>query len=180
MKSLLAKSHELGSFTLSCEHLTGLSLAEQTTQIKNNYNLLNKNGLVSKSFAWPFGEDIAELFPVLTTVGFQRGRDAGGLKIPTSCASCPVSVTMPVPTSQKYLLRSFSVKSFTSLGDLMWQVWQAENWAVQNPNIKHMVIFKFETICTGCGYSPKTFELFLRWLYPRTKIGTSNEKINVL
>lgn len=62
----------------------------------------------------------------------------------------------------------------------MWQTWQAENWAAANPGMKSMLIFKFETVCNGCQFSPTVFSQFLQWLYPRLKIGTSNEKINIV
>ncbi len=180
LQSMQNNQHEIGGFTMNCNRLLGLSLQEQTTQIQSSYNLLNKGGLTANSFAWPYGEEIPSLFALLNQTGFRRGRDVGGYKVPNSCTSCPPSMVMPVEQTNKYVLRSFSVKSSHTLGDLMWQVWQAENWSLQNSAVNNMVIFKFETICSGCQYAPKTFELFLRWLYPRNKIGTSNEKINVL
>lgn len=101
--------------------------------------------------------------------GFTTGRDIGGLKGLTSCLSCPTSVFMPFGENAMKL-RSMSVKTPDTLGNLFWQVWRDEENI--NSSQARVVVFAFTTVCDGCVFSPEELHKFLTWLYPRTLRGT--------
>lgn len=110
LRDLQRNNHEIGGMTLSGGSLTGLSLQDQTNQIQGNYNILTGQRLTITSFMWPNGEENTTLNTVLSQTGYLRARDIGGIRVPLSCSLCPFSVSLPVPSAQKYLLRSISVR----------------------------------------------------------------------
>lgn len=109
LRNLQQKNHEIGGMTLNGASLNGLSVEDQTIQIQANYNILTSFRLAITSFMWPQGQENQTLIPILSQTGYLRARDIGGLRTQTSCFTCPTSVVLPVPQSQKYLLRSISV-----------------------------------------------------------------------
>ena len=182
LKKMQRNGHEIGSATLNNVRLSTLSLTDQQYQIKANRDLLIAQGFVPPtSFMWPFGDEISALFDTLKQYGFARARDIGGMKGLTSCLLCPSALELPfVQSSQKFAIRSINVNSQVKLGNLIWQIWQAENWMLANPTKNAIIVFKWETVCQGCQFSPDTFNQFLRWLYPRKQIGTINDKITIV
>ena len=178
---LQSRGHEIGGHSVNQhEHLVGLSQETQQLRIQTDYNTLVGLGLTVNSFAWPYGETSSELMQIVKNVGYQRARDIGGIKVPTSCGLCPSTLQLPLSETSKYAIRSFNVKSYHTFGDLMWQIFRAEDWSTSNPNEKSVLVFTFHTVCNGCGYSLTRFEDLLRWLKPRHKIGTVNELINII
>ena len=176
---LQTKGHEIGGHGLNQDdHLLGLTYQEQTIRIQNDYNILTGLGLNITSFAWPYGETSDNLTQIVKNTGYHRARDIGGIKVPTSCSLCPSTLELPLSDTNKMAIRSFNVKSYHTAGDLMWQVWRAEDWQLQNPTKQSVLVFSFQTVCNGCAFQPSKFEIFLRWLKPRYKIGTVNAKLN--
>lgn len=176
---LQTNGHELGGRGQNQdEHLINLNYQEQHLRIQTDYNVLTGLGLNITSFAWPYGETSANLTAIVENIGYHRARDIGGIKVPTSCSLCPSTLKLPLTSSEKMALRSFNVKSYHSIGDLMWQVFRAEDWQLEHPTEKSMLVFTFGSVCNGCAFKFSKFENFIRWLKPRFKIGTVNEKIN--
>jgi peptidoglycan/xylan/chitin deacetylase (PgdA/CDA1 family) len=181
LQEMQSRRHEIGGHGPNqYEHLVSLEPDIQLQRIQQDYDSLTNMGFHLTSFAWPYGETSDSLISAVKTVGYQRARDVGGLRIPTGCNLCPSTLELPLSDANKYAIRSFNVKSFHDLGDLMWQVWRAEDWALQNPEKESMLVFNFQTICYGCAFSPDRFESFLRWMYPRYKIGTVNKLLNYI
>lgn len=181
LQELQSRGHEIGGHSVNqVEHLVGLSYETQQLRIQTDYDTLTGLGLNITSFAWPYGETSENLTQIVKNVGYARARDIGGIKVPTSCSLCPSTLAVPISESAKFAIRSFIVKSYHTFGDLMWQIFRAEDWSKEHPNEKSMLVFTFHTICNGCGFSPSKFEDLLRWLQPRYKIGTVNELINIL
>jgi peptidoglycan/xylan/chitin deacetylase (PgdA/CDA1 family) len=179
IKQLQSSGHEIGGNSVNQnERLLPLDPATQLLRIQTDYNTLVKLKLNVTSFAWPYGETSSSLLQAVQTVGYKRARDVGGIRIPTSCSLCPSTLKLPLSLSDKYEFRSFNVKSYHTFGDLMWQVFRAEDWAISNPNDTSILVFSFQTVCTGCAFSPTKLRDFLSWLKPRHKIGTGNELIN--
>lgn len=178
LKKLEQRGHEIAGTTLSQVRLSQLSLSDQTYQIKTNRDFLVSLGFNVSSFMWPYGDDVSTLYDVLKSLKYDRARDIGGIKSPNSCLSCPVSIGLP--QTQPYLMRAINVNSSVKTGQLFWHIWQAENWALTNPSKNSLLVFKFETVCDQCQFSPQSFLQFIRWLYPRQKIGTINQLIKNL
>lgn len=173
-----SRGHEIGGHSYNqSQRLLNLSQEEQLFSIQTDYDILTDMGLTVNSFAWPFGETSQTLKDIISTVGYIRARDIGGIKVPTSCFKCPSALKLPLSDDSVLAIRSFNVKSFHTLGNLMWQVFRAEEWIRDNPEENALLVFTFHTICDGCEYNPSTFESFLQWLYPRSKIKTQNELI---
>jgi len=179
LKCLQSDGHEIGGNGVNQhEHLLPLTHETQLLRIQTDYNTITGLKLNVTSFAWPYGETSDYLIQAAKTVGYLRARDVGGLKTLTGCNSCPSTLKLPLSDTDKYQFRSFNVKSYHTFGDLMWQVYRAEDWSVANPTEKSIVVFSFQTVCRGCAYSPDRLRLLLTWLKPRFKIGTANELIN--
>jgi len=175
---LQSRGHEIGSNGMNQEeNLILLSPETQLLRLQTDYNLLISLGLNITSFSWPYGQTSPELTQIVKDLGYQRARDIGGIKVPTSCGLCPSTLKLPLSDSSKYAIRTFNVKSYHTFGNLMWQTFRAEDWTVENPDEHSVLVFTFHTVCDGCGYSPVRLEDFLRWMKPRFKIGTSSELI---
>ena len=175
---LQSRGHEIGGHSVNQqERLSELTSETQLLRIQTDFNTLSNIGLNITSFSWPFGYTSLELIEMVKSVGYLRARDIGGIKIPSSCGLCPSTLRLPLSDSAKYAIRSFNVKSFHTFGNLMWQVFRAEDWVLNNPEEISVLPFTFHTVCKRCGYNPTRFEDFLRWLKPRYKIGTTNELI---
>lgn len=178
IQELESRGHEIGGHSVNQdEHLVGLTQETQLLRIQTDYNTLTGLGLNITSFSWPFGETSDELTQIIKDVGYARARDIGGIKVPTSCGLCPSTLKLPLSENAKYAIRSFNVKSYHTFGDLMWQVFRAEDWSLENPDEHSVLVFTFHTVCNGCGFKPSRLEDLLRWMKPRYKIGTVNELI---
>lgn len=173
------KGHEIGGHTKSGPRLTTLNNQTLTNEIGDDKERLSRwldgnvdGGDSITSISWPFGESNETIEELAKNFGYLRGRDVGGIKVQTSCSKCPSSVDIPVTNSMR--VRSFIVKSFHSLGDLMWQVLRAEESYTNNPGKEESVLtFTFHRICDGCATGPDEFEKFIRWLKPRANRGTT-------
>lgn len=175
------KGHEIGGHSQNqYEHLLNLTPQEQRMRIETDYNVLVGLGLNITSFAWPYGETSANLTAIVTDVGYHRARDVGGIKVPTSCSLCPSTLELPLSDTDKMTMRSFNVKSYHTTGDLVWQIYRTEDWHLANPGKQSIIVFTFSSVCSGCAFSSTKLENFLRWLKPRHKIGTKNEKIKIV
>lgn len=181
IKQMHTNGHEIGGYSQNPkEHIISLDPQEQRLRIQTDYNTLTSLGLNVTSFAWPYGETSVNLTEIVSSTGYKRARDVGGLKVPTSCNLCPSSLEFPLDYSQKMALRSFIVKSSHTPGDLMWQVYRAEEWHINNPTKKSVIIFTFNSVCDGCTTKLSEFKNFITWLKPRYKIGTIVNTLNTL
>lgn len=173
IRDLHIVGHEIGGHTRTGAHLYQLTHDELVKEICDDKtklsDLINDN---VTSIAWPYGESNNDIENIARGCGYLRGRDVGGIRVPTSCGSCPSSVD--IPTDNTMRLRSFVVKSYHRLGDLMWQVLRAEESYTNNlSNPKSVLIFTFHRVCDGCANSPVELENFVRWLKTRENRGTS-------
>lgn len=183
VEDLYEAGHEIGGHTRTSPRLYELNEYQLDDEICTDKRIIErwlKKGGKGKedggdsvtSISWPFGQSNNTIEAVARGCGYLRGRDVGGIKVQDSCERCPSSVD--IPTSNPLRLRSFIVKSFHSLGDLMWQVLRAEESYSSNAgNPESVLIFTFEKVCDGCAFSPEEFENFLRWLKPRQYRGTT-------
>ncbi len=176
-----AQGHEIGGHGPNrFEHLISLPEEIQQLRMQTDYDFLTGLGLNITSFAWPYGETNAQLTTIAKNIGYQRARDIGGIKIPTSCGLCPSTLALPLSDSSKMAIRSFNVKSYHTFGDLMWQIFRAEDWSEENPDKQSVLVFNFGTVCYGRAYSPARLQMLLQWIHPRYKIGTTNGLLNLL
>lgn len=163
--------HEIGGRTRTGPHLFQLSTPQLTSEICDDRTTISSwiSPLNVTSISWPYGETNSTIQQLAKGCGYIRGRDIGGLKVQGSCGLCPTSIDLP--TTTPLVIRSFVVKSFHTLGDLMWQVLSAEqSYSTTRP--PSLLVYSFERVCTGCAFSPLDFQYFIRWLKPRQNRGT--------
>ena len=168
--SMQLDGHEIGSGTKSTADVLTLSSSQQNDAICGAKQTLSQLGLNITSMSWPSGSNNATVEAIAASCGFASARDVGGIRNPTSCSSCPTAEAIPLTNSSRMSMRSFSVKSYHTLGNLMFQVTQAEQNQLSSG--KNMLVFAFGTVCNGCAYSPTVLGQFLDWLSARYPIGT--------
>jgi peptidoglycan/xylan/chitin deacetylase (PgdA/CDA1 family) len=176
LQKLSKKGHEIGGHGRTGKHLLQLTREEQVEEVCGAKEDLEKkqiNDVISLS--WAYGETNQQLQKVASECGFKLGRDVGGIKSLTGCNSCPWSLHLPL--SKPLALRSFNVKSFHTLGYLIWQIRQAEEESFTG---KRGLVFTFGKVCNGCQFSPTVLRNLLIWLKPRYKLGTTVATLSVL
>lgn len=175
LKALQEKGHEIGGNGRTGGHLLTMTSSERRSEICGCKTDLEKKRLTVTSYAWAYGESNADLQTIAGSCGYNLGRDVGGLRTQDSCLSCPTSLTLPLGSPME--LRAFVVKSYHTMGDILWQIRQAEENLTDK---KRALIFIFGTVCNQCAYSPDTLRDILVWLKYREPLGTKVSSLKSL
>jgi peptidoglycan/xylan/chitin deacetylase (PgdA/CDA1 family) len=165
---LQAAGNEIGGHTVSHADLPTLSTDEARRQVCNDrVNLLNA-GLTVKNFAYPYGDENANVQQVVQDCGYNSARGVGDIVSPGTCSGCAYAEGIP-PTNPWALKTPDSIKNYTTLEDMENYVLQAEQhgggWV---PLVMHHV-------CNGCdpySVTPVQLDTFLSWLSARASRGT--------
>jgi peptidoglycan/xylan/chitin deacetylase (PgdA/CDA1 family) len=159
LRGLAAAGNEIGGHTAQHAHLTEISPLERQRQICGDRAALLRDGLVVRSFAYPFGGQDAATQAVVASCGYDSGRLSSGIVGPTGCNGCPV--VNPLPPENVWAIRSVdSVESTTVLEDVEQQVRAAVAKGGWLPIVFHHV-------CDGCnpyGVTAQWFSAFLDFL----------------
>jgi peptidoglycan/xylan/chitin deacetylase (PgdA/CDA1 family) len=174
LREMQLAGHEIGSKTQFNNNQLLLNSTQQYTEICTDRETLRSMNLNISSIAWPYGSNNLTVETTAQNCGFSWGRDTGGLLTFESCSTCSSSEVLPFVAPMK--LRSFTVKSTQSLGNLIWQLWRAEQRSTQ----ASVLIYSFEKVCSGCTYSSITLGQFLTFLKPRIVRGTQVVTFNQL
>jgi peptidoglycan/xylan/chitin deacetylase (PgdA/CDA1 family) len=158
---LQKKGHEIGGHTLDHPHLPTLSPDEQHVEICNDRANLLAQGLVVRSFAYPFGEATDESAHAAKDCNYDSARAVGILAPSTHSESY-------APDDPFFMHAPGSVNDSTDLVAMQREVTEAESrggWLFVN----------MHHVCDGC--SPNSVPLsvlspFLDWLEPRKANGT--------
>ena len=165
LQNLQQRGHEIGGHSKTGAKLWQLTAQQQQDEICNDKIQLESWGLSISSFAWPYGGNNAVLETIAQGCGYGWARDVGGLLTPQSCSLCPSSVALPFG-SNSMKLRSFIVKSYHTLGNIIWQIWRAEERGGTSEDPRVLILI-FEKICNGCAFSPGELTKLLTWIKPR-------------
>ena len=163
LRGLEQDGNDIGGHTLGHGRLSTLTTDAARREICDDRAALLNSGLQAASFAYPFGDDTAEVRRLVAECGYNSGRDIGGLRSGSSCTGCPVGNT--IPPQDRYRIRTnASVRSTDTLATLQQYVTQAENQG------GGWVPLVFHHVCNGCNtyaISVETLMQFLDWLAAR-------------
>ncbi|HKS98955.1 MAG TPA: Ig-like domain-containing protein [Rugosimonospora sp.] len=166
--SLQAAGNEIGGHTVTHADLPTLSPDEQARQVCNDRVALLNDGFQVTDFAYPYGDENADVEHTVANCGYNSARGVGDIVSPGTCNGCPYAET--IPPADTYQIRTpDSIKPDTTLEDMQGYVLQAEQ------NGGGWVVLVMHHICDNCDpYSVSASQLndFLSWLAPRAADGT--------
>jgi peptidoglycan/xylan/chitin deacetylase (PgdA/CDA1 family) len=110
LNDLVADGNEIGGHTLSHNHLTQNTYDVSYAEICNDRAGLVSLGFNPKTFAYPFGDENADIKALAASCGYTSARTIGGLLDPATCARCPAGNAMP-PGDTMLLKTNGSVKT---------------------------------------------------------------------
>jgi peptidoglycan/xylan/chitin deacetylase (PgdA/CDA1 family) len=110
LKDLVADGNEIGGHTLNHNHLT-----QDTPDVAYQEICGDRAGLVNlgfnpTTFAYPFGDENADIKAMAQSCGYSSARTIGGLLDPATCSRCAPGNAMP-PADTMLLKTNGSVKT---------------------------------------------------------------------
>ena len=110
LNDLIADGNEIGGHTLTHTRLTQSTYDAARAEICDDRAALVNLGLTPMSFAYPFGDENADIKALASSCGYTSARTIGGLLDPATCARCPSGNAMP-PGDTMLLKTNGSVKT---------------------------------------------------------------------
>lgn len=163
VQAIQAAGHEIGGHTVDHKDLTTLSNAALNRQVCNDRNALSAAGIVTTSFAYPFGSFNNAAKQAVKSCGYTNARTVGDV----SCSGCSVSES--IPPKDAYAVRTpDSIKATTSLATMQSYVTKAESTG-------GWVVLVMHNVCAGCDTYAVTqaqLDQFMTWLQSRSGRGT--------
>ena len=153
LRRLVAAGDEIGGHTENHARLSTLSPTDQKRQICGDRASLIADGLVVRSFAYPFSDINATAKQTVQECGYDSGRTSSGISGPETCLGCPYQEL--IPPRDAYAMRApDSIETSSTVDGIYRYVSNAETHG------GGWVILVFHHICDSCNPYGISADLF--------------------